>query len=113
MYDDTIVKFGKLKIVIDYNLQIIKNYSEQRQYEKFDKNVIEMEYDLQNEYYKDSSYQNWKLSDQMISISNEINFGFELKTCLVPFHHEFPAQILNFRFQDFQVILFYVSNHLD
>ncbi|CDW72111.1 UNKNOWN [Stylonychia lemnae] len=83
LYDTTLVKFGKLKVVCDYDLQIIKTFQGFQGERVSSLNSKRLLDDYMSDYYSDSRSQNWRLSDKMLEISNEINFGFELKTCLL------------------------------
>ena len=49
---------------------------------------------------------NWKLSNEAIDITNDFNFGFEIRTCLTPFHKIYPAYVINFKFEDLNVYIY-------
>ena len=78
LYDTTTVKFGDLKIVFDYNMI------------------------FQNQGFSDK-HLSWSLSKEIVRVTNEFNFGFELKTCLTPFHHAYPSQIINLMIHELQL----------
>ena len=68
------IKFGKLKITADYQLRTSSNFATER--------IL-----------------NWGFSPYKVDITNEINFGCELKTCVTPFNPLHPAQLINVKFE--------------
>lgn len=66
LYDTMTIKFGKLKITTDYQLRTSSNYASEK--------VL-----------------NWGYSPYKVDVTNDINFGCELKTCLTPFNPDFPV----------------------
>jgi hypothetical protein len=44
---------------------------------------------------------NWGFSPFKVDLTNDINFGFELSTCLTPFHEVYPAHIISVKFEEF------------
>jgi hypothetical protein len=53
-----------------------------------------------NDYHSDKLL-NWSFSPLKVDLTHDINFGFELYTCLTPFHPTYPAQIVNVKFEEF------------
>ena len=61
LYESTIVKFGKLKVIVDYKLKLSNKPVSEKQI-------------------------NWEVSKDKVDVTNEFSFGFELKSCFIPFH---------------------------
>ena len=61
LYDTIFVKFVKVNIAVDYNL-------------RFSKQVLS------------DKCQSWEFSPYRVNVTNNINFGLQIKNCLTPFH---------------------------
>jgi hypothetical protein len=76
LYDIIIVKFGKLKISVDFNLILDPSG-------KSDRHAC------------------WRHSLYKVDLTNDVNFGLQLKTCLTPSHPKYPSQIIDVKFEQF------------
>ena len=80
LYDVTHIKFGQIRFSLDYNLDFV---------------------DI-----SDTNEPAFRLSRDCLKLTSQFNFGFEVKTCLHPFHEVFPAQVVNLKMEELKL---YVS----
>lgn len=80
LYDYQTVKFGKIEILVDYNLHIISQ--------------VALDTKL-----------NWQKSKDCVPITNKFNFGVEVLTCLTPYHQEFPSMIANLKINEIALFI--------
>lgn len=79
------MRFAKLKIIADYRLI------------------------LHNHMTVSDKILSWAHSAYRVDITNDINFGLQLRTCLTPFHEVYPAQIINVKFES---LIIYASQKI-
>lgn len=79
LYDCMLVKFGRMKISVDFGLRFI------------DHQYI-------------GGPVRWRQSSNLcVNVTNDLNFGCELHTCLTPYHPTLPSQIINVKFEELRL----------